>query len=93
MGFYIYPTKSLTFSPGFSLRVAKKSMPNFTGEPSHQRKVALMTMDVPPPKGPLFIFGDPFLRKRLGFFRTVSCRLGFLVNPDPKMILDPKVGP
>ena len=26
-------------------------------------QLSLMTMDVPPPKGPLFIFGDPLLRK------------------------------
>jgi hypothetical protein len=46
--------------------------------------LSLMTLDVPPPKGPLFIFGDPFLRRYLTIYDRVggpdgSPRVGFAV--------------
>jgi len=43
----------------------------------HTCTVALMTMDVPPPKGPLFIFGDPLLRKYYIVYDRESLQVGF----------------
>lgn len=44
--------------------------------------IAIMTMDVPPPRGPLFIFGDPFLRRFLTVYDRDQLRVGFAVSAD-----------
>jgi len=40
-------------------------------------EVSLMPLDVPPPNGPLFIFGDPFLRKFYTAYDSANKRVGF----------------
>lgn len=40
-------------------------------------EVSLMTLDVPPPNGPLFIFGDPFLRKFFTAYDRATNKVGF----------------
>jgi len=40
-------------------------------------EVSLMQLDVPPPNGPLFIFGDPFLRKYYTSYDRESNKVGF----------------
>jgi len=40
---------------------------------------SIMALDVPPPKGPLFIFGDPFLRRFVTIYDRDGPRVGFAV--------------
>lgn len=41
--------------------------------------VSLMKLDVPPPKGPLFIFGIPFLQKFFSVYDHAKTRVGFAI--------------
>lgn len=41
--------------------------------------LALMDLDVPPPKGPLFVFGIPFLQKYYTVYDHEQSRVGFAV--------------
>jgi hypothetical protein len=40
---------------------------------------SLMPLDVPPPRGPLFIFGDPFLRRFVTIYDKSGPHVGFAV--------------
>jgi len=40
-------------------------------------QVALMPLDVPPPKGPLFVFGIPFLQKFYTVYDAANMQVGF----------------
>jgi len=42
-------------------------------------QVSLMALDVPPPKGPLFVFGIPFLQKFFTVYDHAQSRVGFAV--------------
>jgi hypothetical protein len=42
-------------------------------------EVSLMPLDVPPPKGPLFVFGIPFMEKFYTVYDNVNKQVGFAV--------------
>jgi len=42
-------------------------------------QVSLMSLDVPPPKGPLFVFGIPFLQKYFTAYDVANKKVGFAV--------------
>merc|ERR1719156_366945 len=41
--------------------------------------VSFMALDVPPPKGPLFVFGIPFLQKFYTVYNEETRKVGFAV--------------
>jgi cathepsin D len=54
--------------------------------------VSLMDLDVPPPKGPLFVFGIPFLQKYYTVYDHANSKVGFAVarhaNEKPEVLVE-----
>lgn len=64
---------NLTMNPSeYVLRAQRRNVPR-----SDVCFAAVMPMDVPPPRGPLWVFGDVFLRTFFTVFDRQSMRLGF----------------
>jgi len=57
---------------------------DYVDRDGHSCSVALMSMDVPPPRGPLFIFGDPFLRKYYTVYDRENLQVGFALAAQRK---------
>lgn len=49
------------------------------GSGSERCELGFMNLDVPPPKGPLFVFGIPFLQKFYTVYDFANSRVGFAV--------------
>lgn len=52
---------------------------DYVDKVGHSCHVSLMKLDVPPPKGPLFIFGIPFLQKFFSVYDHANTRVGFAI--------------
>merc|ERR1719487_2094770 len=66
---------------GFQMgdRVLNLRPDDYIDRSSSDCSFSLMALDVPPPKGPVFIFGDPFLRRFVTIFDRAQSRVGFAV--------------
>jgi hypothetical protein len=57
-------------------------------------EVSLMPLDIPPPRGPLFIFGIPFLEKFYTVYDNVNRQVGFAVarhEGGKRPVMDPAI--
>eukprot|EP00439_Symbiodinium_sp_Y106_P056696 s3630_g7.t5 len=62
----------------------KLTAEDYVDRDGHTCTLSLMTMDVPPPKGPLFIFGDPLLRKYYTVYDRENLQVGFAMAAQPR---------
>merc|ERR1719169_408368 len=70
---------------GFKIgdRVLNLSPDDYMDKSANDCSFSLMALDVPPPKGPLFIFGDPFLRRFVTVYDRSVPRVGFAMAKQP----------
>jgi len=66
---------------GFQMgdRVLNLRPDDYVDRSANDCSFSVMALDVPPPKGPVFIFGDPFLRRFVTIFDRAESRVGFAV--------------
>jgi len=60
-------------------RILDLSPKEYVNRQGDSCSVTLMKLDVPPPKGPLFIFGIPFLQKYYTVYDSSNDKVGFAV--------------
>jgi len=67
--------------PTLGLLVAGRSLTlspqDYVARSGNVCTLAIMPLDVPPPRGPLFIMGDPFLKKYYTVYDQTRARVGF----------------
>jgi len=73
-------------------KILSLSASEYTSKGAVSCPVSLMDLDVPPPKGPLFVFGIPFLQKYFTVYDHKNSRVGFAVakhaGQEPEILLE-----
>mmetsp|Transcript_83136 Transcript_83136/g.146868 ORF Transcript_83136/g.146868 Transcript_83136/m.146868 type:complete len:416 (-) Transcript_83136:249-1496(-) len=78
--------------PDGKSKILSLSPSDYTSKGVVSCSVSLMDLDVPPPKGPLFVFGIPFLQKYFTVYDHEKLRVGFAVakheGQQPEILLE-----
>lgn len=76
-------------------RILNLAPPDYVDKTTVGCTISMMDLDVPPPAGPLFVFGIPFLQKYYTVYDAVNSRVGFAVakhkgkTPEALLSFDP----
>ncbi|CAE8593782.1 unnamed protein product, partial [Polarella glacialis] len=76
---------------GFAVngRILSLSPKEYTSGVEGGCSLSLMSLDIPPPKGPLFVFGIPFLQKYYTVYDHANSKVGFAVAKHEGQVPEP----